>query len=179
MIKPGDTIVNARTGQKMIFSKTWVETNGELLEIECFSPLTTAREPEHVHPYQENRFIMLSGELSFLIDGKVQTTYPGETISIPKNVPHCFWNSGSEEAHYIQSFIPALKIDNLFETFFALARDGKLNNDGKPNILQASVIMLAHKNELRLAKPKWVFQNILFSILAPIGKMMGYRSHYK
>jgi hypothetical protein len=61
MIHQGDKIENKRTGQRMIFLKTWAETNGTQLQIECFSPVTSAREPEHIHPYQENRFQIISG----------------------------------------------------------------------------------------------------------------------
>jgi quercetin dioxygenase-like cupin family protein len=178
MIKRGDSITNARTGQRMIFLQTWAETNGTQLQIECFSPLTTLREPEHIHPYQENRFKVLKGELCFSIDGKEQIVSAGESISIPKNVPHHFWNSGNIEAHYIQEFYPALKIDRLFETFFALARDGKLNQKGAPNIFRTAVIMLAHEKEIRLARPAWIVQKALFSLLAPVGRLLGYRSEY-
>jgi quercetin dioxygenase-like cupin family protein len=179
MIHKGDKIENARTGQRMIFLKTWAETNGTQLQIECFSPVTSAREPEHIHPYQENRFKILSGELSFSINGKEITAYAGEVVSIPKYTPHHFWNSGKTEAHYIQEFSPALKIDSLFETFFALARDGKLNKNGAPNIFRASLIMLEHEKEIRLAKPAWAIQKIVFKLFAPIGKLIGYKSHYK
>lgn len=178
MIQKGDTIVNSRTGQKMIFTKTWAETNGTQLQIECFSPVTTAREPEHIHPYQENRFHVLSGELWFCVDGKDHVVYPGETISVPKNVPHYFWNPGSKEAHYIQEFFPALKIDGLFETFFALARDKKLNKNGAPNIFRTSLIMLEYEKEIRLVKPSWAVQKLIFKILAPVGKLLGYKPHY-
>lgn len=179
MIKQGDKIENARTGQRMIFLKTWVETNGTQLQIECFSPVTDARELEHIHPYQENRFHVLSGELSFSIDGKEKVIYPGETLSIPKNTPHFFWNSGTDEAHYIQEFFPALKIDSLFETFFALARDKKLNKNGSPNIFLASLIMLKHERELRLSRPAWILQKIVFTLFVPIGMLLGYKSQYK
>jgi len=117
MIKQGDSISNARTGQQMIFLQTWAETNGTRLQIECCSPVTTVREPEHIHPYQENRFRIIKGELCFRINGKEQTAYAGESVSIPRNVPHHFWNPGSSDAHYIQEFYPALRIDRLFETF--------------------------------------------------------------
>lgn len=112
----GDKIENIRTGQRMIFLKTGTETNCTQLQIACFSPVTTAREPEHIHPYQENRFQLISGELTFCIKGKEQTARGGDMVSIPKNVPHYFYNSGTDEAH-IQEFFPALKIDTLFETF--------------------------------------------------------------
>jgi quercetin dioxygenase-like cupin family protein len=179
MIHQGDKIENKRTGQRMIFLKTWAETNGTQLQIECFSPVTSAREPEHIHPYQENRFQIISGELTFRINGKEQTAYAGDIVSIPEKVPHCFWNSGDTEAHYMQEFFPALRIDNLFETFFALARDGKLSKKGAPNIFRASLIMLAHEKELRLSKPSWTIQKLLFKLLAPVGKFLGYQSQYK
>jgi len=179
MIRKGDTIENTRTGQRMHFTNTWAETKGTFLQIECFSPVTKAREPEHIHPYQENRFTIISGELRFSIDGKEKTAYAGEVVSIPKNTPHHFWNSGKTEAHYVQEFFPALRIDNLFQTFFALSRDGKLNKNGSPGLLRASLIMLAHERELRLTQPDWLIQKFIFKLLAPIAKLLGYRSQYE
>jgi quercetin dioxygenase-like cupin family protein len=179
MIQQGDRIENRRTGQRMIFLKTWAETNGTQLQIECYSPPTAAREPEHIHPYQENRFQLLSGELRFCINGKEQTALAGDIVSVPKNVPHHFWNPGTVEAHYIQEFFPALRIDTLFETFFALARDGKLNKKGAPNIFRAALIMLAHQKEIRLYKPNWNIQKLVFTVLAPVGKLLGYKAEYK
>jgi len=178
MIKKGDSITNARTGQRMIFLQTWAETNGTQLQIECFSPPTPLREPEHIHPYQENRFRIIDGELCFRINGKEQTASAGDSVSVPMNSPHHFWNPGNSDAHYIQEFYPALRIDRLFETFFALARDGKLNRQGAPNLFRASLIMLAHQREIRLAKPAWLIQKMFFNLLAPIGRLFGYKSEY-
>jgi quercetin dioxygenase-like cupin family protein len=179
MIKQGDKITNARTGQVMIFLKTGAETNGELLQIECFSPQSLEREPEHIHPIQQNSFEIISGSCVFEVDGKEQIVGPGESINIPANVPHHFWTAGDIEAHYIQEFRPALKIDLFFETFFALAGDGKLNKNGIPNFFHTSVIGLAYKDEIRITKPPWVLQNIIYRSLAPFGKLMGYKADYK
>jgi quercetin dioxygenase-like cupin family protein len=179
MIRQGDQITNPRTGQVMIFLKTSAETNGELLQIECFSPPTLEREPEHIHPLQENSFEIISGNFIFRLNGKEQVVGAGQSINIPANVPHHFWNSGDIDAHYLQEFRPALKIDRFFETFFALARDGKLNKNGIPNFFQVSIIGLAHKDEIRLTRPPWILQNIIYKILSPFGKLMGYRADYK
>ena len=133
----------------MIFLKTWLETNSTHLQIECASPVTKAGEHLHMHPFQENRFQIISGELSFQINGKIQKVQKGDIVSIPKNIPHEFWNDGDVEAVYIQEFFPALKIDQLFETFFALAREGKLNKKGKPNIFRTSLIMQSSRTGRR------------------------------
>ena len=179
MLREGDKITNPRNGQVMIVLKTGAETNGQLLQIECFSPQTLEREPEHIHPFQENSFEIISGSCVFDIDGKEQIVGPGESINIPANIPHHFWNAGDEVAHYMQQFKPALEIDRFFETFFALARDGKLNKNGIPNFFHTSVIGLAYKDEIRITKPPWVLQYIIYNILAPFGKLMGYKADYK
>jgi quercetin dioxygenase-like cupin family protein len=179
MIKKGDTIVNIRTGQKMTFSETWAETNGTQLKIDCVSPITTEREKSHFHPYQENRFTITEGQLLFTIDGNETLASVGDIVSIPKNVPHRFYNSGLVNAHYVQEFFPALKTDRLFETFFALARDGKLDKSGTPNIIRTGLILLNFENEIKLTYPNWKLQKIVFKLLTPIARLMGYKGAYE
>lgn len=178
MITPGTRITNARTGQVMRFLKMGAETNGALLRIECISPPSTVREPEHIHPMQENRFEILSGSCTFSVDGKERLAKAGEVVTVPPGTRHCFWNAGAEDAHYIQEFRPAGTIAEFFSTFFALANDGKLNEKGIPNFFHVSVIGLAHKNDIRLTSPPWALQYILYVLLAPIGKLMGFRASY-
>lgn len=179
MAKRGDSITNARTGQRMIFLTTGKETNGNLLEIDSFNPRTDMREPIHIHPRQESSAEVISGKLHFLVSGKEQILVPGAKIVIPAGVPHCFWNEDDEEAHSIQRFSPALTIDEFFETFFALGRDGKLNNKGMPPFLQLPLMGLKHKNDIRVTNPPWAVQLVTYLILAPISFLMGYRSAYR
>ena len=179
MIKQGDKITNARTGQVMIFRKTGAETNGALLEIECINPTSDEREPVHVHPKQDSFCEVLSGTLHFLVNSKEIKVHAGKNITIPKGIPHCFWNEGPTEAHHIQRFSPALNIAGFFETFFALSRDGKLNKKGIPNFIHGSVIMMEHKDEIRLASPPWPLQYFAYWLLSPIGRLMGYKAEYK
>lgn len=178
MAKKGDKITNARTGQRMVFLTTGKETNGNLLEIDSFSPKTDMREPVHIHPKQESSAEVVSGKLHFLVDGKEQIIGAGERIVIPAGVPHCFWNEDDVEAHSIQRFSPALTIDEFFETFFALSRDGKLNRNGIPSFFHASLIMLKHKNDIRIISPPWAIQMLTYLTFAPIGTLMGYSAYH-
>jgi len=179
MIKQGDKITNARTGQVMIFRKTGAETNGALLQIECINPKSVEREPLHVHPKQESSCEVLSGTLYFLVGSKEIKVSAGESLTIRAGLPHCFWNEDATEAHHIQRFSPALNIADFFETFFALSREGKLNKNGIPNLFHGSVIMMAHKDEIRLVSPPWPLQYFAYLLLAPIGRLMGYTAGYK
>lgn len=179
MATPGLKIQNSRTGQTMLFLQTSLSSNGKILEIDCVSPPTGVKEPEHIHPFQENNFMIISGSCTFSVNGKEQLVEAGSYISIPPNTPHFFYNSGNESCHYVQKFLPAMHIEEFFETFFALANDDKLNKHGIPNLLHGSVIMLKHLNEIRVTNPPWIIQLLTYYILAPLGRLFGYRSNYR
>jgi len=173
----GDEIVNPRTGQRMIFRQTAKDTGGTLLQIETINPRGPA-EPEHVHPLQESNATVLAGRLHFSLRGRTQIVRAGETIVIPPNVPHYFWNDDEEEAHAIQEFRPALRTEDFFETYFALARDGKLNAQGLPNLLHTAVITDAFWDVIRVTRPPVPIQRIFATLLAPLGRRRGYRARY-
>jgi quercetin dioxygenase-like cupin family protein len=178
MARAGDEIVNPRTSQRMVFLKTGEVTNGELVQIDTYNPPTGVPEPEHVHPFQESGAEVISGSLRFRVGGEVRSVKAGESITIPANTPHHFWNDGEEEAHFIQWFRPALKIDRFFETLFGLAHDGKLNDKGLPSLLQLAVSVPYFGDEIRLTSPPWAVQRVIFGVLAPIGRLLGYRAQY-
>ncbi|HMC84181.1 MAG TPA: cupin domain-containing protein [Chitinophagaceae bacterium] len=171
-----EEIVNIRTGQRMIFRKPGNNTEKDCLTIECFNPSTAVKEPEHVHPLQESSFEVISGNMSFQVNGKIHIIGPGESIVIPKGTPHFFWNESGTEVHSLQCFRPALHIAGFFRTFFTLAKENKLNEKGLPNLFLISIISLKHQNEIRLVKPPWALQKMLFTFLAPIGRALGYKT---
>ena len=178
MAKAGDVIANPRTGQRMVFLKTGTETKGELVQIDTYNPPKGVAEPEHVHPFQESGAEVLSGSLRFRVVGEVRSVKAGELITIPANTPHNFWNDGEEEAHAVQWFRPALKIDSFFEMLFGLAQDGKLNEKGLPSLWQMAVSVPYFGDEIRLSSPPWAVQRAIFAVLAPIGRLLGYRAQY-
>jgi mannose-6-phosphate isomerase-like protein (cupin superfamily) len=174
MARPGQTIVNHRTGQEMTFLKTGGETEGSLLQIDCLSPTAAPREPEHVHPRQETRFEVRSGLLGFRVEGDEQEVGAGGTFTIAPNARHQFWAKGDEPARYIQEFRPALHIDQFFETLFALAEQGKLNEKGMPGLLQMMAIVPEHQEEIRPTNPPWAVVKALSSVLTPVARWRGY-----
>jgi hypothetical protein len=178
MAKAGDEIVNPRTGQRMIFLETGQETGGQSLRIDSYNPPSPPLELEHVHPFQESGAEVISGSLRFRIGGEERSVKAGESITIPANTPHHFWNDGEEEAHSIQSFRPALKIDRFFELYFGLAQDGKLNEEGSPSFWQTAVMVPYFGDEIRTPNPPWALQRALFGLLAPVGRMLGHRPEY-
>lgn len=178
MATSGSEIINPRTGQRIIFLQTAADTGGKLLRFESFHPPHGLAEPEHVHPFQASRSELLSGSLCFRVGGMERIVGPGEAVDIPPNVPHTFWNADDEEAHAVQEFRPALKIEDFFDTYFALARAGKLNRQGIPNLLHMAVLMQMYDHEIRVTRPPRIVQKLLMWTLAPLGRLFGYRGMY-
>ena len=64
MIRTGQTLVNAVTGESLTFVRTAADTNGELVEVECVVQPGGFVAAAHVHPHQSERFAVVEGELS-------------------------------------------------------------------------------------------------------------------
>jgi mannose-6-phosphate isomerase-like protein (cupin superfamily) len=170
-----DTIVNPRTGQQM----TFVTDSTELLEIDSISPPNKTPEPEHVHPLQESGSHVTAGVLRFQIAGEERIVAAGESITIPANTPHFFANDGPEDAHAIGWFRPALNTRAFFETLFALAQDGKLDDKGMPSLLQIAVMIPVFADVIRPTSPPWAIQRAASILLGPAARARGYRGIYE
>jgi quercetin dioxygenase-like cupin family protein len=177
MAQAEDVILNPRTGQIMRFLQTAASSGGALLQIETVDPPGTG-DPEHVHPRQETSAEVLSGALHFLVDGAVRIVRAGEKIVIPANTPHHFWNEGPGDAVAIQEVRPALRTEEFFRTYFNLAREGKLDEDGMPSILQLALLVPEFHEEMRPTSPPWPLLRMLAALLAPVAKLRGYQSSY-
>jgi quercetin dioxygenase-like cupin family protein len=155
---------------------TFVELQPNSLRIDSVNPPTDEREPLHVHPNQESGAELISGSLVFEVDGVERKLAPGESISIPPDTPHRFWNDGHENAHFIGFFRPALAIAEFFETLFALANAGKLDAKGMPRPLQLAVMVPRFGDEIRTVRPPWPILRALATVLTPLARARGYRS---
>lgn len=178
MAHVGEQLINPVTGQRLVFRRTTHDTGGELLEVESYLPPGSIEPVEHLHPRQEEHFEVIAGEVRVRLAGQVRTLRAGDTLLIPPGTPHAMWNAGSTEAGFIWQTRPALKTETFFETVWGLARDGKVDDRGRPNLLQTAVLMREYADEFRLTKPPRPIQRLLFGLLAPIARRRGYRGRY-
>jgi quercetin dioxygenase-like cupin family protein len=179
VIRAGDTIENPVTGERIVFHKTSRDTGGEAVVIECFVRPHGFVAAAHVHPSQEERFQVLSGSVGFRTPLGEQIAGSGERVTVPAGMAHKFWNAGDDEAHFVCEVRPALQFEELLETMFALAADGKTNRKGMPNPLRLAVIANAHFDTVRLPFPPAWMQKAGLLLGAPLGRLLGYRPTYE
>ena len=178
MIHAGDTIENPVTGERIVFNKTSAETNGEAVEIEVYVRPGGVVAAAHVHPYQTERFEVISGRIGMKLGRRKLESGPNDIVVVEPGTPHKFWNAGDDELHFVTVVKPALQFERLLETMFGLAAGGKTNRKGMPNPLRLAVIAKEHFDDVRLPFPPAWMQRAGLALGAPVGRLAGYEPTY-
>ena len=178
MSRAGDAIENPVTGERVVVRLGTEETGGELLVVEALVKPGGAVTGEHVHPAIEEYFTVVSGRVGFRLDGRESIAEPGQRLRVPAGMAHDWWNAGEEEARIVVEISPAERFEVMIANLFGLARDGKTNAKGIPNLLQAALFAREFEDVLYFTRPPRAAQKVLFGILAPVARLLGYRGSY-
>ncbi len=174
MIRTGDVLHNPVTGELMRFVKAAADTNGEVVIVDVVVAPNGAVAAAHLHPYQTETFEVLEGEVTFKVGRTKVVARAGETLVVEPGTAHRFWNSGETDARFRCEIRPALQFEQLIETMFSLARDGKTNRKGMPNPFRLAVIANAHFDVVRLPLVPQRLQKLALAMGAPLGRLLGY-----
>jgi quercetin dioxygenase-like cupin family protein len=179
MISTGQTIENPVTGERLRFLKTSRDTNGESVVVEVTVQPHGFVAAAHVHPEQSEHFQILEGKVGFKLGREKVELRPGESVLVDPGTAHKFWNAGDEPARFVTVVRPALQFEQLIETMFGLAADGKTNRKGMPNPLRLAVIANEHFDDVRLPFPPAFLQRMALALGAPAGRLLGYAPTYR
>src|ERR1700710_566937 len=175
----GETIENPLSGERITWIETAASSNGEVLAFDLDLRPGAAVSAEHRHLRQEERFTVTSGTIGLSVDRTERSLATGEDAVVPPGVAHHWWNGGEASAVVRVEFRPALESEVFFETLFGLARDGKTNSKGVPDLLQIAVAYADLGDACsRLVRPPLVVQKILLTPLVPLARRLGRRASY-
>jgi quercetin dioxygenase-like cupin family protein len=179
MIRTGQTIENPVTGEVLIFRKTSRDTGGELVLVETILRPGATVAAAHSHPYQSESFQVLEGRVGFKVGRERVELASGEGVTVLPRTAHKFWNAGEGTARFTCEIRPAGAFEQLIETMFGLAADGKTSKKGMPNPLRLAVIARHHFDDVRLPVIPHALQRAALALGAPLGKAFGYREAYE
>ena len=179
MIRTGDVLRNPVTGEELRFLRTSRDTDGRLVEVEATIEPHGAVAAAHMHPFQTERFEIVSGTVGFRLGRETIEAQAGDVVVVPAGTAHKFWNAGEERAVFRTEITPALQFEQLIETMFGLAADGKTNRKGMPNPVRLAVIAKAHFDDVRLPFPPAWMQRAGLALGSPVGRLVGYSAVYE
>jgi quercetin dioxygenase-like cupin family protein len=178
MATKGQIITNPINGDTYEYVETAKDTNGERVTMKATIKTKGQLVPNHYHVYQDETFEVVSGNLTIWLGGNEKTLSAGEKLTLPKNIAHNHYNNSNIPVSYIHTVTPALDFDYLIENLVGLAADGK-SKHGKFGLVQELVTLKYLDSKTFLADIPLKVQKILMNIVAPIGRLMGYRAIYK
>lgn len=100
-VHPNDLKVSGKdtNGQLSMFDYTGLDQIGPML---------------HVHFHQDEIFTVISGEYKFVVGDATHELGPGDTIFLPRNIPHT-WIQRSKQGRLIYMLQPAGKMEEFFQ----------------------------------------------------------------
>ena len=135
---------------------------------------------EHVHPHQQERFIITAGQAHFTVNGEQRVVGPRGTLDVPAGAPHSEGNPGSVEVVGVVELRPALRTQQMFEAFAGLAAEGKTTSRGAPkNPLQLGATVWHFRHESRATSPPVWLQNLILAPLSVLARVFRVRPYYE
>jgi quercetin dioxygenase-like cupin family protein len=175
LVKTGDEILDDG-GYGLIFRKTALDTQGELLEMEAFYQPNGVLPPQHFHPNQEETFQVLAGTFLVVIGTDKFTYSTGETFKIPAGTSHAMQNASAEKGHLLWQTRPALRSEDFFETVWTMDRENPSDKRSVKEFLQLALVFQKFNREIRLSNPT---QRIILKLLAPVARILGYEAQWR
>ena len=90
------------------------DTGGSIAVFEQNGFTPNGGPPLHIHPHQDEFFYIIEGKYIFQVGGEKFQMTTGDTIFLPKNVPHAFIQL-TERGKVIVSYLPAGKMEEFFK----------------------------------------------------------------
>ena len=143
--------------------------------------------PAHIHTTYTETFEILRGRAKYRLGSDTKIAVAGERVVMPPMVPHVHpWSISAQELHVRQ--VAEVEPGDLRGmnaalqaaiTIQALAKAGRVNAKGLPNLLQLGVLIQTTMPATYLAGPPIALQRILFGALGWVGRIAGYKTGYE
>lgn len=105
------SITHHRSGEQI----TFLQADPLVMDDEV--PPGHGRQRAHVHPSQTERFEVLRGSYTLVVDGEQRVLGPGDRAEVPPGTPHSGWTDGATTLRI--TFTPALRWEEFVRRLFA------------------------------------------------------------
>lgn len=145
--------------------------NGEIfLELRGTLPAHQEGPPLHIHHLEDEDGTVTAGTLSVDVGGRRLDARPGQSVQLPRGVPHRWWNQGDELLAFEGHVRPAVDLDRYLQAIFEIVNAGPKN---RPSLFYMAHAALRHRQaQTVLLMPRPV-QAVLFRAAVMLGTLLG------
>jgi mannose-6-phosphate isomerase-like protein (cupin superfamily) len=169
------TIENRLAGERVTFLVTAGETGGEYVRARNEVSAGAQGPPMHYHLAYTEAFEVLEGTLDVCVGAEENhlVLAAGESVYVPLNTAHRFWNSSPEPTVFEVEIRPARDFEKAIRAQMGLIEDGKTNDRGIPkNVLELA--LLYELSESYVVGMPLFLQKGIFGALARVARWRGY-----
>ena len=115
-------ITRARSGQEwhVLGHTYWLVSDCESsFAFETYDPPGTFV-PPHIHPDQDEFIFVLEGVIDVMLDGEEQQAHAGDTVLMPRGIPHAYYNNSDTPSRALFWVSPGGDLKELFDQLHEL-----------------------------------------------------------
>ena len=146
----------------------------ELLEVEASWDADATAPPPHLHPAQDEHFVIHEGEMTAEVGGVTRTLRAGDTLDVPRGTPHRMWNSGATTARATWQTRPALSTCDFWREMDAARATRPTGKGGVLSPVAVAPILKRHRDVFRLAIPA-PLETAALAVLGTAARVKGYK----
>lgn len=160
---------NRHTGEILRLSRhrskgeTWLELWGSL-------PAHREGPPLHIHHLEDEVGTIRRGTLSAVVGGRRIEAGAGQSVTLPRGVPHRWWNEGDELLVFDGSIHPGVDLDRYLQAVFEVMNAAPSN---RPSLFYMAHLTLRHRRTQSVLLMPRPLQAILFRAVVLLGTILG------
>jgi quercetin dioxygenase-like cupin family protein len=133
----------------------------------------------HAHPWQEESFRVLAGQMRFRVAGRRVLAGLGDVVRVPPGTVHHFANPGRSPARVAVRTSPALSMAELLDTAAAMARDQHAAARRLPRLLELALFMRDFEREVRAPYVPAALAGAVIRPVAWLAARLGLDARYR
>jgi mannose-6-phosphate isomerase-like protein (cupin superfamily) len=170
----GQEMVNPISRERWVWLHTAASTGGAFCEFELHLGQGALVAASHIHPFQQERFEVKTGAIRVKAGGVEALLGPGDCRTVEAGAVHAWSNAAEGPAVVLVRLTPALRSEDFFAGFCALAHSGKANSKGMPrNPLRLAVYAHQFRREAQLPATANPIVSTILGAFAALGRAVG------
>jgi mannose-6-phosphate isomerase-like protein (cupin superfamily) len=160
---------NRHTGEVLELRRQ-IQNGQPILELRGTLPARQEGPPLHVHHVEDEEGMVTAGILSVDVGGQRIDAGPGQTVRLPRGVPHRWWNEGEAPLAFEGRSGPGVDLDRYLQAVFEVMNAGRPN---RPPLFYLAHVALRHRPTQSVLIMPLPVQAVLFRALVVVGTLLG------